>query len=628
MPSKKHKIKPNPNPNRVIQNKQTGSPRKPSAARHKTGPSVVADGGKKYLIPALIFILCFILYGNTIRNNYALDDDIYTRHNLFVQQGFSHLWDIFDKGSLYGFNKVGEQQYRPIALLDFMTEVQIFGLNPHVNHFFNVLFFALACMALYLLLKRLFYNSNPAIPVAILLLYLFHPIHTEVVANIKSRDEILGFLFGTVSLLLLMKQEQTGREKGKPYLWSLIAFACAGFSKENYLTFAIVMPLMLYYFTQKDIKSSIRTSLPFFGIVLFYLLVRTAVLTNNTISGKMDIINNSLMAAKSSMEQLATEFMMLGKYIGLLIIPYPLSYDYSYNQIPIVSFANIKAVGSLLLYLALGSYALWTFRKKTVYGFAILYYFITIFLTSNLLIKIGSSFGERFLFAPSLGYCMALPFIIASLFRLNPAEMKWRQKNYFYAAIGVILLIYASITIPRNRDWQDNYTLFTADIAHASNSARAHEALASEYRVQAENNANTGQRLRFYQLSLDEFRKALAIYPDADTYYNMGVSYYEAGMHDSALSVYLKAIEVNPAYTLADNNIGVIYFERKQYGDAINYFEKYYQSDTSNLQALMNIGAAYQNEGNYSMAMEYYNMVLKKDPNNAGVLSNIARMKK
>ncbi len=584
-------------------------------------------GKRRYLMPSLIVLLCFVLYGNTISNNYALDDDIYTRRNVYVQEGFSHVADIFDKGSLYGFNKVGEQQYRPVALLDFMTEAQIFGLNPHVSHFFNVLFFALACAALYLLLRRLFYNRNKAIAAAIALLYLFHPIHTEVVANIKSRDEILGFLFGILSLLLLMKHEEKSGGKRNYYLWSLAAFALSGFSKENYLTFAIIAPLMLYYFTGNDLKRCIRQGLTYFGIVLFYLLVRGGVLTNNTISGKLDIINNSLMAAKSTAGQLATEFLMLGKYIVLLLVPYPLSYDYSYNQIPIVSFADWRALGSLILYLGLGAYALWSFRNKPVYGFAIIYFFITMFLTSNLVVKIGSSFGERFLFAPSLGYCMALPFLFTAMFRINPFEMKWVRKNYFYAATGAVLIAYAAITIPRNRDWKDNYTLFTADITHAANSARAHEALASEYRVQAENETNPQQKGRWFELSIGEFHKALAIYPDADTYYNLGVSYYEAGMPDSALGVYLKALEVNPAYTMTYNNIGVIYFNRRLYDQAIGYFEKYYQADTTNMQALMNIGAAYQNEGNGTKAMEYYNMVLKRDPNNAGVLANIAKMK-
>jgi len=345
------------------------------------------------------------------------------------------------------------------------------------------------------------------------------------------------------------------------------------------------------------------------------------------------------MAAKSGADQSATEFLMLGKYIYLLLIPYPLSYDYSYNQIPIVSFGNIEAIGSILLYLGLSAYAIWSVKNRfsptrmegvnqPVYGFAILFYLIMMFLTSNLVIKIGSSFGERFLYAPSLGFCMVMPFFIAKIFRLNPEDMKWQKKNSYFSVLGVILLIYTCILIPRNRAWANNFTLFSADANTAPNSARAHDALAREYRTQAENAVDPALKQQDYALSLNEFRKAISIYKDADVYYNMGVSFYEAGMEDSALSVYQKAIAENPNYTLAFNNLGVIMFNKKQYDQAINYFEKAYMADTNNPQALMNIGAAYQNEGNNERAMLYYNKVLKKDPNNSGVLSNISRMKK
>jgi protein O-mannosyl-transferase len=636
MAAKKYPIKPNiQSGKKTLQVKHNPAGMKPVKTPFRGQESVLA--AKWYTVPSIIFILCFILYGNTIHNDYALDDDIYTRKNVYVQEGFSHFKDIFTKGSLYGFNKVGEQQYRPLALLNFMVEVQWFGMNPHVNHFFNILLFAITCILLYLLLKRLLYKYNPVIPLAIILLFVFHPIHTEVVANIKSRDEILGLLFGTLSLLFLMRHFEN--PDGKQYYWSLLAFACAGFSKENYLMFALIVPLVLYFFTECGVKKCIRLSLPYVGLVVFYILVRSFVLTNNTISGKMEIINNCLMAAKSGADQSATEFLMLGKYIYLLLIPYPLSYDYSYNQIPIVSFGNIEAIGSILLYLGLSAYAIWSVKNRfsptrmegvnqPVYGFAILFYLIMMFLTSNLVIKIGSSFGERFLYAPSLGFCMVMPFFIAKIFRLNPEDMKWQKKNSYFSVLGVILLIYTCILIPRNRAWANNFTLFSADANTAPNSARAHDALAREYRTQAENAVDPALKQQDYALSLNEFRKAISIYKDADVYYNMGVSFYEAGMEDSALSVYQKAIAENPNYTLAFNNLGVIMFNKKQYDQAINYFEKAYMADTNNPQALMNIGAAYQNEGNNERAMLYYNKVLKKDPNNSGVLSNISRMKK
>jgi tetratricopeptide (TPR) repeat protein len=588
--------------------------------------AIKGDLSKWYVIPGVIFALCFVLYGNSIKHDYALDDDIYTRKNVYVQKGFSELANIFDKGSLYGFNGVGESQYRPLSLLDFMVEVQMFGLNPHVNHFFNVLFFALTCILLYFLLKRLLPNYNKIIPLAIVFLYLFHPIHTEVVANIKSRDEILGMMFGIASLLFLMKYDEDKKQSN--YLWSIVLFAISVFSKENYLMFAIIIPLVLYFFSSNNIKRIARLTAPFAGIVLFYLLIRSAVLTSNTFKGGLDIINNSLMATNSGIDRLATEIVMLGKYLYLLVIPYPLSWDYSYNQIPIVSFANIWATLSLLIYLALAVYVVKSLvrKERSIYVFVILFYAITMFLTSNIAVKIGSSFAERFLYAPSLSFCMVLPLGIARALKLDPENDYWRQKSSFYGVLGVILLVYASILIPRNNDWVNNYNLFLAGVKASPNSARAHSSLGSEYRTQAEMSRDANQRAQFYELSIGEYRKALDIYKDAESYYNMGVSFYEMGLQDSALKVYEKAIASDPHYTMALNNIGVIYFNRKQYDQAISYFIKDYTQDTNDVQVLVNIGAAYQNLGNVDKTLYYYNIVLRKDPNNANVASNLTSL--
>src|ERR1041385_929081 len=70
----------------------------------------------------IIFLLAFILYGNTIKHDYALDDDMFTRKNSFVQKGSSALGEIFSKSSMYGFNGHNDANYRPMVLLNFMIE--------------------------------------------------------------------------------------------------------------------------------------------------------------------------------------------------------------------------------------------------------------------------------------------------------------------------------------------------------------------------------------------------------------------------------------------------------------------------------------------------------------------------
>ena len=94
---------------------------------------------KKYLFA--IFIFSFLLYGNTLKHDYVLDDDIVTRGNKLVQQGIEGIPFLIKKGYYYGFNGDNEGAYRPLVSVNFAIEKEFFGNNPHANHFFNVLFY-------------------------------------------------------------------------------------------------------------------------------------------------------------------------------------------------------------------------------------------------------------------------------------------------------------------------------------------------------------------------------------------------------------------------------------------------------------------------------------------------------
>ena len=340
-----------------------------SSRRQQRKARAASAPRREWLAPALIFVSAFLLYANTLGHDYALDDRIYTTENVYVQQGFSAFKEIWTKGSLVGFNGANDNNYRPLVLLTFMAETQAFGLNPHASHFFNVLLFALSCVLIYFLLRGLFPALNRSVPALMALLFAFHPVHAEAVANIKSRDEILCLLFGVVCLLSLRRHVDTSRPS---YYWaSVMAFGLSVLCKESGVTFVLVVPLLLYFFTDSDAKRISTLTAAYAAVVVLYLIVRRSVLDTVTFD-RLPIMNNALMAAKTTGDMLATNFVMLGKYVYLLVIPYPLSWDYSYNQIPIVSFGDARAIASLLLYISMGVYVLVRLRRKDTFVFAIL----------------------------------------------------------------------------------------------------------------------------------------------------------------------------------------------------------------------------------------------------------------
>ncbi len=597
-------------------NKKKKSIVSPQSKAKKGGNN--SERRKILLVCLTIFIASFVLYGNTLNYDYALDDDIYTKKNVHIQKGFSAIKDIFNKGSLHGFSGANDAQYRPVALLNFMAETSFFGLNPHVSHFFNVLFYALTCIVLFLFLRRILNKYPLAVPVAAALLFSFHPIHTEVVANIKSRDEILSFLFGITSFYFLARYIQNAK---KNYYWlSVLVFFIAIMSKETSLMFVFIIVLNLYFFSEFSVKKIAQLSIPYFGAIAVYMLIRINVLSSVTFTEKMVVVNNSLMAAKNASEMYATNFVMLGKYIWMLIWPYPLSYDYSYQQIPIVNWTSIAAIVSAVVYLLLCAYAIWKFKRKDIYAYSILFFMLTLFLASNLIIKIGATFGERFLFAPSLAFCMVLPIAIFSIIKVNPAK-------YIYAGTIILLFVYSSIVIPRNGVWKNNFELFKSGAITSPNSVRTNLSLASEYRAKAETAQEPVIRRQFFDSSIKYFNKGAIIYDkDPEIFYNLGVTYYEMGDKENALKAYVKAIEKKPDYILALNNLGVIYFEKQDYANALKIFTSSLKYDSNNADAYANTGAVYHNKGNYDLAIINYEKAITRNPKLIYVYDNLIKL--
>ena len=146
----------------------------------------------------LIFVVAFLLYANTLTHEYTQDDAIVIYDNMFTTKGFSGIPGILKYDTFFGFFKVEGKdklvaggRYRPLTLVMFAVEYAIFGKSPFIGHLGNVLLYGLLGIVLYLLLLKLF-RAREDIPLAALfalvitLFFIAHPIHTEVVANIKG----------------------------------------------------------------------------------------------------------------------------------------------------------------------------------------------------------------------------------------------------------------------------------------------------------------------------------------------------------------------------------------------------------------------------------------------------------
>jgi protein O-mannosyl-transferase len=577
----------------------------------------------------IIAVLSIILYINTLGNSYALDDKGIITENKFTSRGFSGIPDLLTTSYWEGVG-INVRSYRPLAPVTFAIEVGIWGKNPMISHFFNLVIYFLTGVILLFFLKRFFEKidpaSTPVIPFITTILFLAHPIHTEVVANIKSRDAMFELLFLLISVENLFRYMET--HKIRDLTVSVASFFPAMLSKESAISYIVLVPVILILFDDCSIRTKMQTSLVYVIPVVFFLILY---LVFSDFSGfiPLNILNNSLVSPAPAAEILATKFLITGKYLALLAYPHPLVYDYSYNQIPLTGFSNPAVWFSIVIYFSAVIFLisiLWRrLSGKTVtpgnlvVSFSVAWFIMGFFASSNLLMLIGSTMGERFMYSPSLGFSLLL---VYGFYRLALwLKQHTKTGNALVAWMflpGLILFTgYILKTIDRNKAWKNDFILCSTDIRYLGENAKANDFLANIYRKKGDEATDQAVKNHNFKKAIELKEKAVFIYPErTETQQQLGFLYGKTGQFEKAIETYKFAIRLNPREISNYVQIGKAYGMVHMVREGLVYLEKGEKIDPGNAELLVNLGIAYAQTGEMEKAVAYFEKALARDPSN------------
>lgn len=580
------------------------SVKQPTKKSKKSTPDTPPGFLKRHAFSITLFILAFVVFGNTIPNSYALDDEFYTAGaNTYTQKGFKGLPEIFTSRTFK--NKDGSgYQYRPIALASFAIEIQLFGEKAGVSHFFNVLLYALTVLIVFRLLRRWFKAENDWLAFFVALLFLVHPLHTECVANIKCRDELLAILAGFSSIWCIHRFRETGK------WWFAVlyplCFAFGMLAKQTVMPFFIVIPLILWFFTDLNWKRIIVYMLPLAVAMLATMLLMRFMLPKNI--REFQSFENPFDAGIELADKLAIVSHVLGRYLWLHFVPHPLVYYYGYDYVPHPSWSDPVTLISIPIYLTLVVLAFIGLRKKTIWGFGIAFYLCNIIFYCNLIRPAPGLMAERYTYASSLGFCIVAIWGIFYLFRVAPEKFQWRLSSYSTARniIFCLIAIYAIRSIVRNEDWENKDTLYGNDIQYLEESAKANMligALMADHGIKsgmqgqqlmkqavAAKNRNlfmSGQQKmdsakQFFTEANRYYKQATVIAPDYQiAWSNLGSTYVFLGNSRDAIPCFKKAIEVKPNYAAGMFNIAVQYDSLHMPDSAFYYYALCLKTDSS-----------------------------------------------
>lgn len=620
--------------------------------------------GFYFFICSLIFGL--ILYANTFKHGYALDDEIVICQNEYVLKGTAALPQILTEDAFSSFfrqQNVSDQnyagRYRPLSYVSYAIEqefIQTYAdgkipadcwdkngnktgdpqedLNEDgiytdkdcktagmpMRHVVNVLLYILCLNILFYLLNTFLFKENKIMVWFSCLLFLFHPIHTEIVDNVKSRDEILSMIFILLTLIYSFKYFYS--RKIKDVLFSSFFFFLAFLSKEYAVMLLVLVPISLYLFTEGDDWKKIKKLyLGQFISFAIYMLILYSITNKMTDELGTELLNNPYLPATVS-ETLATKIYCLLKYIYLLIWPHPLCSDYSFSSIAYRNFASWDFWLSLLLYIFLIGLAIYQLKKRNKWIYGLILFLGFLFPVSNLAFKLPLTISERLIFHASLGFCIMLAGAIYFVLK------KIKQANLKTALISVsaLLVVYAFLVIQRNPAWKNDSSLALTDIKTHPNSLLLLSNACSRTIDQSENPANANKIRAICEEAKSYGLKAVKMHPTfSNAYINLGLAYGKMGDADSAaicFDLVKKYNPSNPNHAMYNQYLASLFKEKaykfaneKKWKEGWEQLEKAVLYAPNDARMWYDLGGFSYNSGSITRATEAWKKALALAPN-------------
>ena len=635
----------------------------------------------------ILLAITFVLFANTIMNESALDDEIVLDKNQYVQNGASGIGDILTHdaySSYYESMQAGDQlsggRYRPLSIITFALEESLFGFRKgskvtfsqkgleysgtiqrsifdekeilvnqasgtsglmripakeidgyasvyHGRHLVNVLLYMLTIGLLFYLLHFVLLPQYRDLAFLALLFFAIHPIHTEVVANVKSRDEILSLLFIGLTFVYAFEWRMTKQTKTMVAMCSFYFLALL--SKEWGIVLVALAPIAFVVFRKEGISEALKSSIPLFSVAVLYLLIRVSVIGLTAADNKADVLNDPYLYA-SGIEKFATETAILLKYFMLQVFPHPLSSDYSYKTIEYRDFACWDFWVSLLFHLGLVVLMIRFFIKKHFFAFALAFYLGPLFLVSNYIFDIGATMGERLVFHSSFGFCILMAYVVLAL--VQKLGILSRQKQIFLPLLLVIVGLASYKTIDRNADWKNNASLFIQDVQVVPNSVLVNANVGKVYVDLADKESDQStERIELLTKAEEHLNRAIKFNPEYyGAYLNLGNIWYLRKDLDRVESYWNKAETLysranhpdywkkyDQALASAYYNEGLSAAQKNEIVESRKYMEKAVAYDPGNVQYLEDLGGACYTLGDTQAALEVWSTALTIDSTNA-----------
>lgn len=584
----------------------------------------------------IIVLFAFIQYSNTLGHAYAWDDKIVIEENERVQEGFSGIPELFKK---YNSDLRQDQYgYRPVTLITFAIEYELSKGEPGLSHFMNILYFAALCLVLFLLLKRLFYKYSPLLPFLVTLLFTVHPIHVEVVANIKSRDEILALLFCLISLIHLLKFYEL--RKWKYLVYTLLFFVLGFLSKENAIVFLLIYPLTLFKVIDTNWKRILKITVIVVPVLAIIVFLISSYSQNSHLGEEKTIglgiyqenliLGNAFFYVDHFIDKLADSAYLVLLYLKDFFVPTNLAYYHGQGDLAPVGFGWQSILGGLVSVFML-AFAVLRFKKYPIISYGILFFFFSISIYLHIVKSLSDTRADRFMFFASVGLSILLVGLLIRILKVDlkadtkvdlkkgkkqtlPSPLQsFNKLNISFKGVFIVLLgFFSVITFSRNSIWENDFTLVENDMERLDNSARPHYYFATNLNQQIQQG---GSNREMEERMIYHYRRSIDL-SDSIYYARLELGGYlmDQGRIDEGVAVFQEAVNVFPNTSDPRHYLGQALVQLEKYDKAVVQLEKSISLAPKSPDSYYLLAISYAKVGKLKKGEDLANKGLRKFP--------------
>jgi tetratricopeptide (TPR) repeat protein len=545
------------------------------------------------LVPVILAVIASI---NTLWNHFASDDLEQVLHNSFIKH-LGNLPAAFTS-SVWSFNASDiiftvDPYFRPIFINLFTLNYALFGTAPWGWHLVNVLIHTGVTLLVFVVSREITGRNWVAALTA--MLFAVHPAHAESVAWVSGVTDPLMCLLLLPALYFYLRFR---KQRAKYLLGCALGFYfLALLSKET----AVALPVIVVYcelihfkegatFRDRLVRAS-RIMALFAVPTAIYFLLRYHALGTLVFGGQ---------SRYPLVPSLLTVPLAIQKYLGLMLVPWGYNYQHYTGFVETAGGGLFIAPLAFLAAIAIGVALL---RSKAL-TFAAVWFIVTLAPALAAMRQFEPAYllQERYLYAPSIGACLAIAIGIESL-----AKRDWfgsRGRAVAASLAVVLVLVWGGVFVMQNRVWDDTMTVYKNSVAVTPRSPLAHVFLSRSYYDagrprEAEAEARTAldldSRCATAYMNLSYFAKmsgkldraceyledGISAVPEgtmtrhdlATISLNLGLLYGQRKMFEQGERQLLRSIEISPR-AVAWYYTGQFYFDQGRFEDARVMFER------------------------------------------------------